>query len=234
MTNIPLKQRPAREQAEHGVTVPYWVTDLDGPLNYHLKLLLLTPEELDKLVLYARKEARRLNPNPHDNRGDNMEYPPTNRERVDCLRHLCLNRTPGNMNTLAGYSNSFDSLLSKIETWLKRGRAKEERALVETLVASGVDPIDMAAAALKVARAEEKQRPIPEISPLPEKALRPERRPRGERAERSERGGRDEANTRKPREAAGRAHADEHLPVFGRWLCHLGQLHDVRRAVTGH
>jgi len=77
--------------------------------------------------------------------------------------------------------------------------------LVESLVASGVDPIDMAAAALKVARAEEKQRPIPEISPLPEKALRPERRPRGERAERFERGGRDEANTRKPREAAGRA-----------------------------
>ena len=98
-----------------------------------------------------------------------------------------------------------DSLLTKIETWLKRGRDKEERALVEGLVASGVDPIDMAAAALKVARAEEKQRPIPEISPLPEKALRPERRPRGERAERSERGGRDEANTRKPREAAGRA-----------------------------
>ena len=97
-----------------------------------------------------------------------------------------------------------DSLLSKIETWLKRGRAKEERALVETLVASGVDPIDMAAAALKVARAEEKQRPIPEISPLPEKAVRPERRPRGERTERSERGGRDESGSRRPREASGR------------------------------
>ncbi|HPR35929.1 MAG TPA: DEAD/DEAH box helicase [Anaerolineaceae bacterium] len=97
-----------------------------------------------------------------------------------------------------------DSLLSKIETWLKRGRAKEERALVETLVASGVDPIDMAAAALKVARAEEKQRPIPEISPLPEKAVRPERRPRGDRSERSERGGRDETSSRRPREASGR------------------------------
>jgi len=100
-----------------------------------------------------------------------------------------------------------DSLLSKIETWLKRGRAKEERALVETLVANGADPIDMAAAALKVARAEEKQRPIPEISPLPEKAVRPERRTRGERSERSERsdrGGRDEASSRRPREASGR------------------------------
>ena len=98
-----------------------------------------------------------------------------------------------------------DSLLSKIETWLKRGRSKEERALVETLVASGVDPIDMAAAALKVARAEEKQRPIPEISPLPEKAVRPERRARAERTERFERGGRDESSSRRAREAGGHA-----------------------------
>ena len=97
-----------------------------------------------------------------------------------------------------------DSLLSKIETWLKRGRAKEERALVEALVASGVDPIDMAAAALKVARAEEKQRPIPEISPLPEKAVRPERRARGERSERSERGSRDGVSVRRSRESDGR------------------------------
>ena len=98
-----------------------------------------------------------------------------------------------------------DSLLSKIETWLKRGRAKEERALVEALVASGVDPIDMAAAALKVARAEEKQRPIPEISPLPEKAVRPERRARGERSERSERGSRDGVSVRRSRESDGLA-----------------------------
>jgi Superfamily II DNA and RNA helicases len=98
-----------------------------------------------------------------------------------------------------------DSLLEKIETWLKRGRAKEERALVEALVASGVDPIDMAAAALKVARAEEKQRPIPEISPLPEKAVRPERRARGERSERSERGSRDGVSVRRSRESDGRA-----------------------------
>ena len=96
-----------------------------------------------------------------------------------------------------------DSLLEKIEMWLKRGRSKEERALVESLVTSGVDPIDLAAAALKVARAEEKQRPIPEISPLPEKAVRPERRARTERSERSseQRGG--EQRGRKPREAAG-------------------------------
>ncbi|MDD2523048.1 MAG: DEAD/DEAH box helicase [Anaerolineaceae bacterium] len=96
-----------------------------------------------------------------------------------------------------------DSLLEKVETWLKRGRAKEERALVETLLAMGYDPLDIAAAALKVARAEEKQRPIPQISPLPEKAVRPERRPRTERTERSERAGRDRTKGRERRESAG-------------------------------
>lgn len=91
-----------------------------------------------------------------------------------------------------------DNLLEKIETWLKRGRSKEERAIVESLVASGADPVEIAAAALKIARAEEKQRPIPEISPLPEKAVRPERRPRSERSERGADGGQ---RGRKPREA---------------------------------
>ena len=93
-----------------------------------------------------------------------------------------------------------DSLLEKIETWLKRGRAKEERALVETMVAIGVDPIDLAAAALKIAREEEKQRPIPEINPLPEKAVRPERRTRSDRPKRAERG---DSRGRNRREYAG-------------------------------
>lgn len=92
-----------------------------------------------------------------------------------------------------------DGLLDKIEMWLKRGRSKEERALVETLVASGADPIELAAAALKIARAEEKQRPIPEISPLPEKAVRPERRARSERTDRASSA---EPRNRKPKAAA--------------------------------
>ena len=104
-----------------------------------------------------------------------------------------------------------DSLLSKIETWLKRGRAREERALVETLVATGMDPIDVAAAALKVARAEEKQRPIPEISPLPEKAVRPERRLREDRPER---GGRSESRGKSQREFSG--HAKPRASVRGK------------------
>ena len=108
-----------------------------------------------------------------------------------------------------------DSLLEKIETWLKRGRAKEERALVETMVAIGVDPLDLAAAALKIAREEEKQRPIPEINPLPEKAVRPERRTRADRPKRAERGDsrgrnrREFADSKKPRASIRGKQSDE-------------------------
>ena len=70
-----------------------------------------------------------------------------------------------------------NDLMTKISMWLKRGRAKEERALVESLLVEGLDPLELAAVALKIARAEEKQRPIASVSPLPEKAVRPERRP---------------------------------------------------------
>ena len=37
-------------------------------MTYHLKLLLLTPDELDCLVLYCRKHAAEVSPNPNDNR----------------------------------------------------------------------------------------------------------------------------------------------------------------------
>ncbi len=75
-------------------------------------------------------------------------------------------------------SKRTDDLMAKIETQLRRMRVKEERALVDALVAGGVDPLDLAAVALKIVRAEEKQRPIEAISPLPVKADRAERRDR--------------------------------------------------------
>jgi ATP-dependent RNA helicase DeaD len=57
-----------------------------------------------------------------------------------------------------------DKLLKQIDVWVKRGRMKREKELVEALVASGVDLLDIAAAALKIARAEEKQKPIMPIN----------------------------------------------------------------------
>jgi len=54
-------------------------------------------------------------------------------------------------------------LLEKTMVWLRRGRCSRERELVTQLVEEGHDVLDVAAVALKLARAEEKQRPIPPI-----------------------------------------------------------------------
>jgi ATP-dependent RNA helicase DeaD len=56
------------------------------------------------------------------------------------------------------------ALTDKVNVWLERDRCKREQELVEALVAEGHDPIKVAAAALKMARSEEKQRPIEKIS----------------------------------------------------------------------
>lgn len=57
-----------------------------------------------------------------------------------------------------------DQLLSQVTVWLQRGRCRRERELAENLVAAGHDPLEIAAAALKLARSEEKQRPIAPLS----------------------------------------------------------------------
>ena len=69
-------------------------------------------------------------------------------------------------------------LLEKMAVWLKRGRCARERELVNDLAEAGHDLLEIAAVALKLARAEEKQRPIARIS---EVVAEPERRPRREK-----------------------------------------------------
>jgi ATP-dependent RNA helicase DeaD len=61
-----------------------------------------------------------------------------------------------------------ERLLRQVDTWLQRGRCRRERELVEKLVQAGHDPVEIAAAALKIARADEKQRPIAAVSELAE------------------------------------------------------------------
>lgn len=56
------------------------------------------------------------------------------------------------------------NLLKQVSTWLGRGRCRRERAMVDQLVEEGFEPLDIAAAALKIARAEEKQRPIEPVA----------------------------------------------------------------------
>ena len=60
--------------------------------------------------------------------------------------------------------NREQRLMSLVKVWLQRGRCKRERELVESLVAAGHDPIEIAAVTLKMARGEEKQRSIAPIS----------------------------------------------------------------------
>lgn len=71
-------------------------------------------------------------------------------------------------------------LTESMIVWLKRDRARREREMVVELAEAGYDMADIAAAALKLARAEEKQRPIARISKVVEHEFR----------SRKERGGR--------------------------------------------
>jgi ATP-dependent RNA helicase DeaD len=61
-----------------------------------------------------------------------------------------------------------ESLVQKVAIWLRRGRTLRELELTQKLIDEGHDPIHIAAAALKVARAEEKQRPIYPVSEVVE------------------------------------------------------------------
>jgi ATP-dependent RNA helicase DeaD len=74
-------------------------------------------------------------------------------------------------------------LVKQVSVWLQRGRCRREREMVTELQGAGFDPMDIAAAALKVARGEEKQRPIATISvvsdTLPERPVRAQAATRG-------------------------------------------------------
>jgi ATP-dependent RNA helicase DeaD len=115
-------------------------------------------------------------------------------------------------------------LLEQMEVWLRRGRARAERLLAEQLIEKGYEPTDVAAAALKLARAEEKQRPIASISPVEE--LRPPRtRPELKRPQ-------------KPLKPSGKLHVRErsaagpqsHEPGMARLVLDIGRKHGVKPA----
>ncbi len=65
-----------------------------------------------------------------------------------------------------------ENLVRKVGVWLQRGRCQREHALAEKMVTEGYDPLDIVAAALKVARGEEKQRPIYPVGEVIERAAR--------------------------------------------------------------
>jgi ATP-dependent RNA helicase DeaD len=55
-------------------------------------------------------------------------------------------------------------VVENLKIWLGRGRYKRELEMVQELIEAGHDPLNIAAAAIKIARADEKQRPIAEVS----------------------------------------------------------------------
>jgi len=64
-------------------------------------------------------------------------------------------------------------LMEQLEVWIKRGRCRREREVVDMLILTGHSPEDVAAAALKLARGDEKKRPIDPITPIKEEQFNP-------------------------------------------------------------
>ena len=66
-------------------------------------------------------------------------------------------------------------VVENLKIWLGRGRYKRELEMVQELIEAGHDPLNIAAAAIKIARADEKQRPIAEVGEVQDERKRPDR-----------------------------------------------------------
>jgi ATP-dependent RNA helicase DeaD len=93
------------------------------------------------------------------------------------------------------------ALLESMLVWLRRDRCRREREIVVELAEQGYDPVDIAAAALKLSREAEKQRPIAAVSEV--KASQPRKRGRDyQRGNGHKNGNARGANGRSPRRSA--------------------------------
>lgn len=108
-------------------------------------------------------------------------------------------------------------VVEKLKVWLGRGRFKRELEMVQELIEAGHDPLNIAAAAIKISRGEEKQRPIAEIA-----SLKDERFEKGKK----ERFGRREGSGRgdKMRIRGSRAHEEGMV----RCKINKGKAHNIR------
>ncbi len=108
-------------------------------------------------------------------------------------------------------------VVEKLKVWLGRGRFKRELEMVQELIEAGHDPLNIAAAAIKISRGEEKQRPIAEIA-----SLKDERFEKGKK----ERFGRREGSGRgdKMRVRGSRAHEEGMV----RCKINKGKAHNIR------
>jgi ATP-dependent RNA helicase DeaD len=111
-------------------------------------------------------------------------------------------------------------VVENLKIWLGRGRYKRELEMVQELIEAGHEPLNIAAAALKIARADEKQRPIAEISEVKVEPRKKDERGKRESFERRERS--DRGDNMRRRGAA------SHEEGMVRMKLNLGKMHGIR------
>ncbi len=105
-----------------------------------------------------------------------------------------------------------EKLVNNMLVWLKRDRCHREKAMVVKLVEDGYDALEIAAAALKLARSEEKQRPIPQIRDV----RMSDSRGGGHRDQRGRRGQYDRRNRNDRRDSRGNGSKDSRGNSYGK------------------
>ncbi len=122
-------------------------------------------------------------------------------------------------------------VLNRLKVWLNRGRYRREMDIITQLVSEGHDPLELAAAALKMARGEEKVRPIAPIQPVmterPPRSLEQEHRPAAFRRERPQRPERPAHLSHAPRRAR-QVETVSHEPGMVRLSLNMGRVHGIR------
>ena len=93
-------------------------------------------------------------------------YTPTERKRLARIEHYTnrklIQATVPSAEEILGKRE--EALQEQLLVWLRRGRCRKEKEMVEGLVAQGYDLLDVAAAALKLAQMEDKKRPVAPMS----------------------------------------------------------------------
>ncbi len=93
-------------------------------------------------------------------------FAPREKRRLREIEHMTKQAlTLGKLPTAADiHQHRENQLIEQLKVWLGRGRYQRERELVARLVEEGLDPMEIAAAALKLSRADEKQRPVANVT----------------------------------------------------------------------
>src|SRR5512139_2053447 len=113
-------------------------------------------------------------------------------------------------------------VVETIKIWLGRRRYKREMEMVQELIEAGHDPLNIAAAAVKIARADERQRPIAEIAEVKSERRDKEFHREGKR-EPARRGERPEKGAGPRRRTDG-----SHEEGMVRMKLNKGKMHGVR------